>query len=80
VSHPNPELEAVHAYLVDLLGQYDTLFALYPETSPELRAGVMHGIELGLILARDITPEPPVRKRSKANGVPMTGFEVPLHG
>jgi hypothetical protein len=65
---------------MDLLGQFDNLFALYPGAHPELQAGVMHGVELGLILARDITPEHPVRKRSKANGVPMTGFEVPPHG
>lgn len=80
MTRPNPELEAAYASAVDSLGALDALFALYPGTPPELQAGVMAIAEQALIFAREYEPEPPTRKRSKANGVPMTGFEVPLRG
>lgn len=76
----NPELEAAYASAVETLAALDALFALYPETPPTLQAGVMSLAEQALIFTREYLPEPPARKRSKANGVPLTGFEVPLYG
>lgn len=76
----NPELEACYASAVDTLGELDALFARYPDTPPELQSAVMSLAEQALIFSREYEPEPPARKRSRATGVQLAGFEVPLHG
>jgi hypothetical protein len=79
VSHPNVELDFAYTAVLDQMAHLDGVFARHPGADKGLQGEVMLSLELILISTKSVEPEPPVRRRSRANGVPMTGLEVPLH-
>lgn len=80
MTRPSARLEAAHLATMEFIAELDHEFALPKPPSADFQSLLMRRLEAILTLVAPEVEEPPVRKRSRANGTPMTGWEVPLHG
>ena len=78
MARPSARLEAAHLATMEFMAELDIEFALPNPPAPDFQSLLMRRLEAILTLVAPPADEPPTRTRSKANGTPHTGHEVPL--